>query len=146
MVNINARRFLGVSTWIAPPCCISKIDADPVALAADAGEPSDTARLVERERGTPAPRTGNKYRQRHHAGVAPARLPRIQHLAVTGFNLPACLSGEIILMFVRLGEAAPRFSSPTFPAKGSGRVLNTMLQGELSGMTLGTDPIDSSLM
>src|SRR5229473_1642789 len=77
--------------------------------------------------------------------IQQALLPRdfreYPHLAVTGFNLP-CLSvgGDYFDVFP-LSDGRTAFLIADVSGKGLGAaLLTTMLQGALSGMTLGTDP------
>ncbi len=124
------------------PAAFSKLDRQILdALAADAASILDNARLVEKER----------ERQRFEQEINIARdiqqalLPRdfreFPHLAVTGFNLP-CLSvgGDYFDVFP-LSDGRTAFLIADVSGKGLGAaLLTTMLQGALSGMTLGTDP------
>ncbi len=127
MINVKRGDFLGVLYLDSRrPAAFSKLDRQILdALAGDAASILDNARLVERER--------ERQRMEQEINIArdiqQALLPRdfreFPHLAVTGFNLP-CLSvgGDYDVSGKGLGAA----------------LLTTMLQGALSGMTLGTDP------
>src|SRR5229473_3005594 len=143
MINIKRGDFLGVLYLDSRrPAAFSKLDRQILdALAADAASILDNARLVEKER----------ERQRFEQEINIARdiqqalLPRdfreFPHLAVTGFNLP-CLSvgGDYFDVFP-LGDGRTAFLIADVSGKGLGAaLLTTMLQGALSGMTLGTDP------
>jgi sigma-B regulation protein RsbU (phosphoserine phosphatase) len=143
MVNIKRGDFLGVLYLDSRrPAAFSKLDRQILdALAADAASILDNARLVERER--------ERQRLEQEINIArdiqQALLPRdfreYPHLAVTGFNLP-CLSvgGDYFDVFP-LGEGRTAFLIADVSGKGLGAaLLTTMLQGALSGMTLGTDP------
>src|SRR6266850_1203444 len=101
----------------------------------------DNARLVARER--------ERQRLEQEINIArdiqQALLPRnfrdYPHLSVTGCNFP-CLSvgGDYFDVFP-LGENRTAFLIADVSGKGLGAaLLTTMLQGVLSGMTLGTDP------
>jgi len=101
----------------------------------------DNARLVARER--------ERQRLEEQINIArdiqQALLPRnfrdYPHLSVTGCNFP-CLSvgGDYFDVFP-LGENRTAFLIADVSGKGLGAaLLTTMLQGVLSGMTLGTDP------
>jgi sigma-B regulation protein RsbU (phosphoserine phosphatase) len=124
------------------PAAFSKLDRQILdALAADAASILDNARLVIRER----------ERQRMEQeidiarGIQQALLPRdfrhYPHLAVAGCNFP-CLSvgGDYFDVFP-LSDNRTAFLIADVSGKGLGAaLLTTMLQGALSGMTLGTDP------
>jgi serine phosphatase RsbU (regulator of sigma subunit) len=143
MVNIKRGDFLGVLYLDSRrPAAFSKLDRQILdALAADAASILDNARLVERER--------ERQRLEQEINIArdiqQALLPRdfreYPHLAVTGFNLP-CLSvgGDYFDVFP-LSDGRTAFLIADVSGKGLGAaLLTTMLQGALSGMTLGTDP------
>jgi len=124
------------------PAAFSQLDRQILdALAADAASIIDNARLVERER--------ERQRLEQEINIArdiqQALLPRdfreYPHLSVNGFNLP-CLSvgGDYFDVFP-LGDNRTAFLIADVSGKGLGAaLLTTMLQGALSGMTLGTDP------
>ena len=143
MVNIKCGDFLGVLYMDSRrPAAFSRLDRQILdALAADAASILDNARLVERER--------ERQRLEQEINIArdiqQALLPRdfreFPHLAVTGFNLP-CLSvgGDYFDVFP-LSDGRTAFLIADVSGKGLGAaLLTTMLQGALSGMTLGTDP------
>jgi serine phosphatase RsbU (regulator of sigma subunit) len=143
MVNVKRGDFLGVLYLDSRrPAAFSKLDRQILdALAADAASILDNARLVERER--------ERQRLEQEINIArdiqQALLPRdfreYPHLAVTGFNLP-CLSvgGDYFDVFP-LSEGRTAFLIADVSGKGLGAaILTTMLQGALSGMTMGIDP------
>src|SRR5467141_1190426 len=112
------------------------------ALAVEAASILDNARLVEYER----------QRQRLEQELSIARdiqqalLPRgfrdFPHLAVTGINIP-CLSvgGDYFDVFP-MSDDRTAFLIADVSGKGLGAaLLTTMLQGALSGMTIGADPV-----
>src|SRR5580704_13142783 len=126
------------------PAAFSKLDRQILdALAADAASTLDNARLVVRER----------ERQRMEQeidiarGIQQALLPRdfrdYPHLAVAGCNFP-CLSvgGDYFDVFP-LDNKRTAFLIADVSGKGLGAaLLTTMLQGALSGMTMGANPAD----
>jgi sigma-B regulation protein RsbU (phosphoserine phosphatase) len=143
MINIKRGEFLGVIYLDSRrPAAFSKLDRQILdALAADAASILDNARLVERER----------ERQRLEEqisiarGIQQALLPKnfrdYPHLSVSGINFP-CLSvgGDYFDVFP-LSDKRTAFLIADVSGKGLGAaLLTTMLQGALSGMTLGTDP------
>ncbi len=143
MINIKRGDFLGILYLDSRrPAAFSKLDRQILdALAGDAASILDNARLVERER--------ERQRMEQEINIArdiqQALLPRdfreFPHLAVTGFNLP-CLSvgGDYFDVFP-LSDGRTAFLIADVSGKGLGAaLLTTMLQGALSGMTLGTDP------
>jgi phosphoserine phosphatase RsbU/P len=143
MLNIKRGELLGVLYLDSRrPAAFSQLDRQILdALAGDAANILDNARLVERER--------ERQRLEQEINIArdiqQALLPRdfreYPHLAVTGFNLP-CLSvgGDYFDVFP-LSDGRTAFLIADVSGKGLGAaLLTTMLQGALSGMTLGTDP------
>jgi phosphoserine phosphatase RsbU/P len=143
MINIKRGDFLGVIYLDSRrPAAFSKLDRQILdALAADAASILDNARLVERER----------ERQRLEQQIAIARdiqqalLPKnfrdYPHLSFSGINFP-CLSvgGDYFDVFP-LDNSRTAFLIADVSGKGLGAaLLTTMLQGALSGMTLGAEP------
>jgi len=141
--NVTRGEFLGVLYLDSKrPTAFSKLDRQILdALAADAASILDNARLVERER--------ERQRLEQEIGIArdiqQALLPKnfrdYPHIAVSGVNFP-CLSvgGDYFDVFP-LDERRTAFLLADVSGKGLGAALvTTMLQGALSGMTLGTDP------
>jgi serine phosphatase RsbU (regulator of sigma subunit)/pSer/pThr/pTyr-binding forkhead associated (FHA) protein len=141
--NVSRGTFLGVLYMDSKrPTAFSKLDRQILdALAADAASILDNARLVERER--------ERQRLEQEIGIArdiqQALLPKnfrdFPHLAVAGVNFP-CLSvgGDYFDVFP-LDDKRTAFLLADVSGKGLGAaLLTTMLQGALSGMTLGTDP------
>jgi serine phosphatase RsbU (regulator of sigma subunit) len=142
-VDVRRGVFLGVLYLDSKrPTAFTKLDRQILdALAADAASILDNARLVERER--------ERQRLEQEIGIArdiqQALLPKnfkdYPHLAVLGVNFP-CLSvgGDYFDVFP-LDEKRTAFLLADVSGKGLGAaLLTTMLQGALSGMTLGTDP------
>ena len=142
-VDVRRGVFLGVLYLDSKrPTAFTKLDRQILdALAADAASILDNARLVERER--------ERQRLEQEIGIArdiqQALLPKnfkdYPHLAVSGVNFP-CLSvgGDYFDVFP-LDDKRTAFLLADVSGKGLGAaLLTTMLQGALSGMTLGTDP------
>ena len=141
--DVRRGDFLGVLYLDSKrPTAFSKLDRQILdALAADAASILDNARLVERER--------ERQRLEQEIGIArdiqqallPKNLREYPHLAVSGVNFP-CLSvgGDYFDVFP-LDDRRTAFLLADVSGKGLGAaLLTTMLQGALSGMTLGTDP------
>jgi len=144
MINIRRGEFLGVLYLDSRrPAAFSKLDRQILdALAADASSTLDNARLVERER--------ERQRMEQEINIArdiqQALLPRnfrdFPHLSVSGCNFP-CLSvgGDYFDVFP-MGDGRTAFLIADVSGKGLGAaVVATMLQGALSGMTLGNEPV-----
>jgi len=111
------------------------------ALAADAASILDNARLVERERERQRMEQEINIARDIQQALLPKDFREFPHLKVNGFNLP-CLSvgGDYFDVFP-LGDNRTAFLIADVSGKGLGAaLLTTMLQGALSGMTLGTDP------
>ncbi|MGA2429953.1 MAG: SpoIIE family protein phosphatase [Candidatus Acidiferrum sp.] len=143
MINIKRGDFLGVLYLDSRrPAAFSKLDRQILdALAADAASILDNARLVERER--------ERQRLEQEIGIArdiqQALLPKnfrdYPHLSVSGINFPCLAVGGDYFDVFSLGESRTAFLLADVSGKGLGAALCTnLLQGALSGMSLGTDP------
>src|SRR3984885_10207629 len=143
MVNVKRGEFLGVLYMDSRrPAAFSKLDRQILdALAADAASILDNARLVERER--------ERQRLEQEIGIArdiqQALLPKnfrdYPHLSVSGINFPCLAVGGDYFDVFPLGDSRTAFLLADVSGKGLGAALCTnLLQGALSGMTLGTDP------
>src|SRR5882762_5736267 len=143
IVNLQQGQFLGVLYLDSRrPAAFSKLDRQLLdAFTDQAASILDNARLVARER--------ERQRLEEQINIArdiqQALLPRnfrdYPHLSVTGCNFP-CLSvgGDYFDVFP-LDDRRTAFLIADVSGKGLGAaLLTTMLQGVLSGMTLGTDP------
>ena len=141
--NVTRGEFLGVLYLDSKrPTAFSKLDRQILdALAADAASILDNARLVERER--------ERQRLEQEIGIArdiqQALLPKnfrdYPHIAVSGVNFPRLSVGGDYFDVFPLDERRTAFLLADVSGKGLGAALvTTMLQGALSGMTLGTDP------
>jgi serine phosphatase RsbU (regulator of sigma subunit) len=143
MTNLKRGEFLGVLYLDSRrPAAFSKLDRQLLdAFTDQAASILDNARLVVRER--------ERQRLEQEINIArdiqQALLPRnvrdFPHLSVAGCNFP-CLSvgGDYFDVFP-LSDNRTVFLIADVSGKGLGAALvTTMLQGVLSGMTLGTDP------
>jgi phosphoserine phosphatase RsbU/P len=141
---VQSKDFLGVIYLDSRrAAAFSKLERQILdALAVEAASILDNARLVEYER----------QRQRLEQELSIAReiqqalLPRgfrdYPHLTVSGINLP-CLSvgGDYFDVFP-MSDNRTAFLIADVSGKGLGAaLLTTMLQGALSGMTMGADPV-----
>ncbi|HEY2459596.1 MAG TPA: SpoIIE family protein phosphatase [Candidatus Acidoferrum sp.] len=143
MVNVKRGQSLGVLYLDSRrPAAFSRLDRQLLdAFTDQAASVLDNARLVERER--------ERQRMEQEINIArdiqQALLPRnfrdYPHLSVSGFNLP-CLSvgGDYFDVFP-LADNRTAFLLADVSGKGLGAaLLTTMLQGALSGMSIGHDP------
>jgi serine phosphatase RsbU (regulator of sigma subunit) len=143
MSNLQRGEFLGVLYLDSRrPAAFSKLDRQLLdAFTDQAASILDNSRLVARER--------ERQRLEQEINIArdiqQALLPRnvrdYPHLSVAGCNFP-CLSvgGDYFDVFP-LSDHRTAFLIADVSGKGLGAALvTTMLQGVLSGMTLGTDP------
>ena len=143
IVNMKRGQLLGVLYLDSRrPAAFSKLDRQLLdAFTDQAASILDNASLVARER--------ERQRLEQEINIArdiqQALLPRnfrdYPYLSVTGCNFP-CLSvgGDYFDVFP-LSEKRTAFLIADVSGKGLGAaLLTTMLQGALSGMTLGTDP------
>jgi len=124
------------------PAAFSKLDRQILdALAIEAANTLDNARLVERER--------ERQRLEQEINIArdiqQALLPRnvrdSAYMAVNGCNFPSLsVGGDYFDVFPLIGDRTA-FVLADVSGKGLGAaLLTTMLQGLLSAMTLGTEP------
>jgi sigma-B regulation protein RsbU (phosphoserine phosphatase) len=123
------------------PAAFSQLDRKILhALAVEAASILDNARLVERER--------ERQLLEHEIGIArdiqQALLPRglrdFPHMAISGTNLPCLAVGGDYFDVFPLGQDRTAFLIADVSGKGLGAaLLTTMLQGALSGLTLGAE-------
>ena len=143
MVDVKRGQLLGVLYLDSRrPAAFSRLDRQILdAMAADAASILDNARLVERER--------ERQRLEQEINIArdiqQALLPRIfpdtPNFTVTGVNFPCLAVGGDYFDVYPLSEGRTAFVIADVSGKGLGAaIVTTMLQGALSGMTLGTDP------
>jgi phosphoserine phosphatase RsbU/P len=141
--DLKRGEFLGIVYLDSRrPAAFSELDRQILdVLAIEAASILDNARLVERER----------QRQRLEQelsiarGIQQALLPRGFHdfpnLAVTGIHSPCLAVGGDYFDVFSLGDGRTAFLVADVSGKGLGAaLLTTMLQGALSGMTIGADP------
>src|SRR6202790_5564162 len=143
MVDIKRGDFLGVLYLDSRrPAAFSKLDRQILdALAADAASILDNARLVERERERQRLEQEINIARDIQQALLPRNFRQYPHLSVSGINFP-CLSvgGDYFDVFP-VGDDRTAFLIADVSGKGLGAaLLATLLQGALSGMTLGTDP------
>ena len=143
MVNLKQGEFLGVLYLDSTrPAAFSKLDRQLLdAFTHQAESILDNARLVARER--------ERQRLEQEINIArdiqQALLPRnfgdYPHLSVVGCNFPCLAVGGDYFDVFPLSDNRTAFLIADVSGKGLGAaILTTMLQGALSGLTLGTDP------
>jgi phosphoserine phosphatase RsbU/P len=125
------------------PTAFSRLDRQILdALAVEAASILDNARLVERER--------ERQRMEHELNIArniqQALLPHGFHdypyFAVTGIHTPCHAVGGDYFDVFPMTDDRTAFLVADVSGKGLGAaLLTTMLQGALSGMTTGSDPV-----
>jgi len=143
LVNIKRGELLGVLYLDSRrPTAFSQLDRQILdALAADAASILDNARLVERERERQRLEQEINIARDIQQALLPRNFPDTPNFTVTGVNFP-CLSvgGDYFDVF-QLSDGRTAFVIADVSGKGLGAaIVTTMLQGALSGMTLGTDP------
>lgn len=142
--KVQRGHFLGILYLDSRrPAAFSKLDRQILdALAVEAASILDNARLVEEER----------QRQRLEQELSIAReiqqalLPRgfgdFPHLTISGFNTPCHAVGGDYFDVFPMSDDRTAFVIADVAGKGIGAaLLTTMLQGTLSGMTLGVNPV-----
>src|SRR5580692_3997307 len=143
MINIKRGDFLGVLYLDSRrPAAFSKLDRQILdALAADAASILDNARLVERERERQRLEEQINIARTIQQALLPKNFRDYPHLAVSGVNFPCLAVGGDYFDVFSLGDNRTAFLLADVSGKGLGAALCTnLLQGALSGMSLGTDP------
>jgi serine phosphatase RsbU (regulator of sigma subunit)/pSer/pThr/pTyr-binding forkhead associated (FHA) protein len=112
------------------------------ALAVQAASILDNARLVERERERQRLEQELSIARTIQQALVPHGLHDFPHLAVTGGHTPCHEVGGDYFDVVPVGEDRTAILVADVSGKGLGAaLLTTMLQGALSGLTTGTDPV-----
>jgi len=143
MASVKRGEFLGVLYLDSRrPAAFSKLDRQILdALALEAASILDNARLVERERERQRLEQEINIARDIQQGLLPRDFREYPHLAVTGFNLPCLAVGGDYFDVFPLSDGRTAFLIADVSGKGLGAaIVTTMLQGALSGMTLGIDP------
>jgi serine phosphatase RsbU (regulator of sigma subunit) len=112
------------------------------ALGAQAASILDNARLVERERQRQRLEQELAIAREIQQALVPQGLKDFPHLAVSGLHLPCqAVGGDYYDVFTML-DGRTAFLIADVSGKGLGAaLLTTMLQGALSGMALGSEPV-----
>jgi serine phosphatase RsbU (regulator of sigma subunit) len=143
VVNLRRGEFLGVLYLDSRrPAAFSKLDRQILdALAADAASILDNARLVERERERQRMEQEINIARDIQQALLPKDFNEFSHLAVSGCNFPCLAVGGDYFDVFPIADGRTAFLLADVSGKGLGAaIVTTMLQGALSGMTLGTDP------
>jgi sigma-B regulation protein RsbU (phosphoserine phosphatase) len=143
MISLKQGQFLGVLYLDSRrPAAFSKLDRQLLdAFTDQAASILDNARLVARERERQRMEEQINIARDIQQGLLPRNFRDYAHLSVVGCNFP-CLSvgGDYFDVFP-LSENRTAFLIADVSGKGLGAaLLTTMLQGAISGLTLGTDP------
>jgi phosphoserine phosphatase RsbU/P len=125
------------------PTAFSKLDRQILdALAVEAASILDNARLVERERQRQRLEQELKIARDIQQALLPHGFRDYPHFAVTGIHSPCQAVGGDYFDVFPMGEDRTAFLVADVSGKGLGAaLLTTMLQGALSGMTTGSDPV-----
>jgi phosphoserine phosphatase RsbU/P len=143
IVNMKRGQFLGVLYLDSRrPAAFSKLDRQLLdAFTDQAASILDNARLVARERERQRLEQEISIARDIQQGLLPRNFRAYPHLSVVGCNFPCFSVGGDYFDVFPLGENRTAFLIADVSGKGLGAALLTsMLQGVLSGMTLGTDP------
>jgi serine phosphatase RsbU (regulator of sigma subunit) len=113
------------------------------ALAFEAASVLDNARLVERERERQRMEQELSIAREIQQALLPREFRHCPHLEVTGMNQPCLTVGGDYFDVMELGPDRTAFLIADVSGKGLGAaLLTTMLQGALSGMSIGQAPAD----
>jgi phosphoserine phosphatase RsbU/P len=112
------------------------------ALAVQAASIIDNARLVERERERQRMEQELSIARTIQQALIPQGLRDFPHLAVTGAHFPCTEVGGDYFDVVPVSDDRTAILIADVSGKGLGAALvTTMLQGALSGLTMGADPV-----
>ena len=143
MVNIQRGQFLGILYLDSKrPAAFSKLDRQILdALAVEAASILDNARLVERERQRQRLEQELSIAREIQQALLPCSFGEFPHLAISAVNTPCHAVGGDYFDVFPMSNDRTAFVIADVAGKGIGAaLLTTMLQGALTGMTLGADP------
>ncbi|HTX75467.1 MAG TPA: SpoIIE family protein phosphatase [Terracidiphilus sp.] len=125
------------------PAAFSNLDRQILdALGGQAASILDNARLVEHERERQRMEQELEIGRNIQQGLLPQGLGDFPHLEVTGIQIPCQSVGGDYFDVFPLSDDRTAFLIADVAGKGLGAaLLTTMLQGALSGMTLGVEPV-----
>jgi len=124
------------------PAAFTKLDHQILAaLAVEAASILDNARLVERERQRQRLEQELSIARGIQQALLPGGFHDFPHLAVAGSNSPCLAVGGDYYDVFPIDDNRTAFLIADVSGKGLGAaLLTTMLQGALTGMTIGADP------
>ncbi len=124
------------------PAAFSRLERQILdALALEAASVLDNARLVERERERELLEQQVRIAREIQQALLPREFHHFPHLQVIGVNQPCYAVGGDYFDVLQLEQDRTAFLIADVSGKGLGAaLLTTMLQGALSGMTLGQEP------
>lgn len=138
-------QFLGVLYLDSRrPTAFSKLDRQILdAIASEAASILDNARLLERERERQRLEQEISIAREIQKALLPHSFGDFPHLAITGVTSPCLTVGGDYFDVFPLSDDRTAFLIADVSGKGLGAaLLTTMLQGALSGMKMGADPVD----
>jgi sigma-B regulation protein RsbU (phosphoserine phosphatase) len=136
--------FLGVVYLDSQrPAAFSKLERQMLdALAVQAASVLDNARLVEYERERQRMQQELDIARDIQQALLPRRIQDYPHLAVSGINLPCLSVGGDYFDIFPISDDRTAFLIADVSGKGLGAaLLTTMLQGALSGIAMGANPV-----
>ncbi len=124
------------------PAAFSRLERQILdALAVEAASVMDNARLVARERDRQRLEQQLEIARQIQQALLPREFRHLPHLQVTGLNQSCFEVGGDYFDVMQLGPDRAAFLIADVSGKGLGAaLLTTMLQGALSGMTIGQEP------
>ncbi len=143
IADIRRGQFLGILYLDSRrPAAFSKLDRQILdALAVEAASILDNARLVERERQRQRLEQELSIAREIQQALLPQGFGDFPHLAISGVNTPCHAVGGDYFDVFPMSDDRTAFVIADVAGKGIGAaLLTTMLQGALTGMTLGADP------
>ncbi len=143
-IQSRSGHFLGVVYLDSHrPTAFSTLDRQILdALAVEAASILDNARLVERERQRQRLEQELNIARDIQQALLPHGFRDYPYLAVTGIHSPCNAVGGDYFDVFPMSEGRTAFLVADVSGKGLGAaLLTTMLQGALSGMTTGSDPV-----
>ena len=144
VAHVQRGHFLGVLYLDSRrPAAFSKLDRQILdALAVEAASILDNARLVERERQRQRIEQELNIARQIQQALLPRGFRDFPHLAVSGVNYHCQAVGGDYFDVFRMSDDRTAVVIADVSGKGLGApLLTTMLQGALTGMTLGADPV-----
>ena len=143
-VVFKAGQLLGVLYLDSrKPAAFSKLDRQILdALSLQAGSILDNARLVERERERQRIEQELDIARNIQQALIPHGFHDYPYLAISGIHTPCLEVGGDYFDVFPISDDRTAFLIADVSGKGLGAaLLTTMLQGALSGMTIGADPL-----